>query len=361
MLIKQTLDAYAASTAKNWSHERSNTIGASEVGQCSRKVYWLKAENDPHHRVERDPEYTESWGARMRGSVFEDHFWEPAMRAMFGIRLRYAGREQRTFVKDFLSATPDGLIVALNEKEKQEIGTSADSANVECKTSDPRTNLTEAKPVNVFQTQVQMGLVREMTEFKPTHSILSYTDASFWSDVKEFVIEFNPAIYEVAKERATMIMTATSGAELKPEGWIAGGRECNYCPFTKPCGIERRNLPFQEKPVDPQFAAEIAYLANAAKAAEEARDASDRLLRTLQDEIKTGLREKGVRKIPGVVNWSSVKGRTGYDNKAIKAAAIVAGVDVEQYKTTGEPSDRLTIEIETSTDVSMPGLAPTKA
>ena len=360
-LIKSTLDTYAASLDKSWSHDRSNTVGASEIGQCVRKIFWLKNENNSQCRVERDPEFTESYGARMRGTVFEDNFWEPALRARFGIRLRYAGHEQKTFVKDFLSATPDGMIVALNDREKEEIGTSADCCLVECKTADPRTNLTDAKPVNVFQTQVQMGLIRDMTAFKPTHSILSYTDASFWSDVKEFVIEFNPAIYEVAKERATLVMTATSGAELKPEGWIAGGKECNYCPFTRACGIERRNLPFQDEPVDPQFAAEIAYLANAAKAAEEARDASDRLLRTLQDEIKTGLRRKSVRKIPGIVNWISVKGRTSYDAKAIKAAAIVAGVDVEQYKTIGEPSDRLTIEIETSTDVSMPDPASARA
>ena len=108
------------------------------------------------------------------------------------------------------------MIVDLIAAEQAEIGTSSDCVMCEAKSSDPRTNLTDAKPVNVFQTQVQMGLVREMTEFKPTHSILSYTDASFWSDVKEFVIEFNPAIYEVAKERATLVMTATSGTELKP-------------------------------------------------------------------------------------------------------------------------------------------------
>ena len=79
---------------------------------------------------------------------------------------------------------------------------------------------------------------------------------------------------------------------------------------------------------------------------------------------RIGLREKGVRKILGVVTWSKVAagGRTSYDNKVrIKAAAIIAGIDVEQYKTTGEPSDRLTIEIETSTDVSMPGPASAKA
>ena len=113
-----------------------------------------------------------------------------------------------------------------------------------------------------------MGLVRELTSFKPTHSILSYTDASFWSDVKEFVIAFDERVYEAAKERAMIIMTATSAADLKPEGWIAGGAECKYCPFTKACGIARRNLPFQDEPVDDQFKAEIADMARHLQATE---------------------------------------------------------------------------------------------
>ena len=360
-IISNTLDAYANSTAKNWSHERSNTVGASEVGACARKVYWLKNENDPHHRVERDPEYTDSWGARMRGTVFEDHFWEPALRARFGVRLRYAGHEQKTFVKDFLSATPDGMIVALNDREKEEIGTSADCCLVECKTADPRTNLTDAKPVNVFQTQVQMGLIRDMTAFKPTHSILSYTDASFWSDVKEFVIAFDPAIYEVAKERATLVMTATSGADLKPEGWIAGGKECNYCPFTKACGIARRNLPFQDEPVDPQFAAEITQFARTLREAELDRDHDDEVVRILQNTLKNRLRDKGVRKIPGVVTWSKVAGRKTYDLVGLKSAVTCYGGNGEDFAKIGEPSDRLTIEIEMSEDISMPGPASAKA
>ena len=59
---------------------------------------------------QRDEGFVDTWGARARGTVFEDRFWVPAMRAPFGKRLKYAGRYQRTFSKDFLTATPDGLI-----------------------------------------------------------------------------------------------------------------------------------------------------------------------------------------------------------------------------------------------------------
>jgi hypothetical protein len=360
VIIKQTLDAYAASSSKAWGHDRSSTIGASEVGQCARKIFWVKNENDSARRVDRDPEYAETWGARMRGTVFEDSFWEPALRARFGDRLKLAGKDQKTFTSNFLSATPDGMIVDLTSKEKTEIGTDADCVMTECKTADPRTNLVEAKSTNVYQTQVQMGLVREMTDYKPTHSILSYTDASFWSDVKEFVIAFDELVFETAKERAMTIMTADHGADLKPEGWIAGGNECKYCPFTKACGIERRNLPFADiAPVDPQFAAEMADMARKLKLLEDGRDGLDSEYRELQDAIKSRLREKGVRKIPGVLNWSSVKGRVNYDNRAIKQAAVEAGIDIRKFETTSEASDRLVIQI--GAETPMPGTEPSAA
>jgi hypothetical protein len=358
-IIKKTLDAYALSSNRAFATDRMNTVGASEVGQCARKIFWVKNEDDTAHGAPRDEGYVDSWGARARGTIFENHFWEPALRERFGERLKFAGAEQKTFMDGFLSATPDGMVVDLTPEERAEIGVDTDCANFECKTSDPRTNLTEAKGPNVFQTQVQMGMIREGTEYRPTHAILSYTDASFWSDVKEFVIPFDPALYETAKQRAVTIMTATNAADLKPEGWIAGGKECNYCPFTKACGIERRNLPFQDiAPVDPQFAEEITQLARQLKVFEAARDGCDQSFRDLQETIKARLREKNVKKIPGVVSWSPVKGRAGYDNKAIKQAAIDAGVDISKFETQGEPSDKLVIQIGASDDASIPGTAP---
>jgi hypothetical protein len=363
-IIARALNDYANGLNKSWSHDRASTVGASEVGQCARKVFWLKNENDSTRRADRDPEYRETWGARMRGTVFEDKFWVPAMRAKFGKRLLYAGKEQKTLIGNFLSATPDGLLIGLTPQECLDAGlpVEAHSALVECKTADPRTNLQEAKSANVYQTQVQMGLMRENTTHAPTHAILSYTDASFWSEVKEFVIEFDEHVFEVAKERAMTIMTAEAATGLKPEGWIAGGTECNHCPFTKACGIERRNLPFQDiAPIDPQFEAEIVAMARTLRRAEDKRDDSDKMVREMAEQIKHRLREKGVKKIPGVLTWSSVKGRSGYDNRAIKQAAVEAGVDITQFEIQGEPSDRLVIQIGLSKDEPMPGTAPAVA
>lgn len=348
-MIKEALNAYAQSTNRAFATDRSQTVGASEVGQCARKVFWLKNENDPQHAALRDPGYEDSWGARMRGTIMENEFWYPAMRASFGERLLFAGPEQQTFVSGFLSATPDGLITELMAEEHPTLP-AGECVTAECKTADPRTNLSEAKAENIYQTHIQMGLIRELTNWKPTHSILSYTDASFWNECAEFVIPFDAKVFETGRNRAAQIMTATEAGQLKPEGWIAGGRECEYCPFTKACGVQRRSVPSDNLPADPQFVAEIADLASAISQLKSRRDATEEEVRTLEDELKARLREKGVRKIPGLVSWSSVKGRTSYDNKAIQAAAVAAGIDLTPFEKVGEPTDRLVISLPASAE-----------
>lgn len=342
-MIKEALNAYAQSTNRQWATDRSQTVGASEVGQCARKIFWLKNENDPHHAAPRDPGYEDSWGAKMRGTIMENEFWYPAMRATFGPTLLFAGPEQQTFVSGFLSATPDGLLTQL-DPDRISPG-SGPEVCTECKTSDPRTNLSEAKAENVYQTHIQMGLIRELTPYKPTHSVLSYTDASFWNECVEFIIPFDQKVFEVGRARATQIMTATSAADLKPEGWIAGGRECEYCPFTQACGIQRRSVPSDDLPADPQFVAEISDLARSIKKLETVREQQDVQLREMQQQMRDRLRDKGVRKIPGLVSWSSVKGRKSYDNKAIQAAAIAAGIDLTPFEKVGDQTDRLVINL----------------
>lgn len=350
-MIKSALNSYATSLNKIWEHDRSQTVGASEIGQCMRKTYWVKNEGDPMYGAPRDPDYIDGWGARMRGTIYENEFWAPAMQATYGSHLLFAGKEQKTLINRFLSATPDGLLVDLPSDALAGLGVPDIGGNcitVEAKTADPRTNLSNPKPENVFQTQVQMGLIRQLTPYQPNYSLLSYTDASFWNEVLEFPIAFDPAIYRVAEARAATIMTATNAADLKPEGWIAGGAECEYCPFTKACGVTRRSVPTQDMIPDAQFVAEIADMASAAKHLEDAIEVQEAKLREAQQAIKDRLREKSIRKIPGVISWSAVKGRQSYDNKAIKEAAIAAGVDISQFETTGEPTDRLQITLKNS-------------
>jgi hypothetical protein len=359
-LIADTLTRYAKTVLKTFAHERSETVGASEIGLCARKTFYVKNAIDPQMVTERDPEHVDTWGTRLRGTLFEDKFWLPAMRKRFGKRLVLAGKQQTSFRYEFLSATPDGVVVDLTDEELAELGLLGGADDiaredgrkrpncvaVECKTIDPRTTLIEAKASNIFQCHVQMGLLRMNPKYQPSHAVLSYTDASDWSVVTEFVIKYDERIFEAAIIRARNIMTAQAGHELEPEGFLRGGKECRYCPYTKACGIDRRRLPFQEAgPVDPQFKAEITDMALSYRAYEQATATTIEQMNRVKERIKERLREKGVRKIPGVITWSEVKGRETYDNKAVQAAAIAAGIDLEQFKEYGDPTDRLLIAI----------------
>ena len=95
----------------------------------------------------------------------------------------------------------------------------------------------------VFVRYRRMGLFREVTPHRPTCAVIAYTDASFWDDAIEFAVRFDPAVFQTAKHRAGRIMTETAVETLWPEGWMAGGAECDRCPFSRVCGRIRTTVP----------------------------------------------------------------------------------------------------------------------
>jgi hypothetical protein len=348
-MIKEALDGYARSPAmkKVFVMDRTQTVGASEIGQCARRMYYLKNFTDP--AINMDPGHLDGWGARVRGSVMEEKFWVPAMRRRYRKNFVLGGARQLTVQDRYLSATPDGFLInqprdALRSFGIEDIGPSQ-CIYVEGKTIDPRVNLVKEKEEHAFQVQTGMGLFRQKTIYKPDYAVISYIDASFWDDVDEWVIKFDKRVYDAGHERAVRIKTAGAPTELKPEGWIAGGKECEYCPFTRACGIVRRSVPEAELAADPQFKAEILDLCKEHQELDAKKTEAERALNEKKDEIKNRLREKSVRKLPGVVTWYPVKGKKSYDNAAIKQAAADAGIDVEQYCTTGEPTDALRVTV----------------
>lgn len=342
------LDAYTAYAAKLetiFQHDRTKTVGASEIGQCARKVFWIK-KHGTKAGAPIDEGFEHDWGARVRGTIMEAHFWEPALRDKYGDKLLFAGKEQRTLQTGYLSGTPDGMLVDQPYDLLKHLGVrniKTDCVMVEGKTIDPRTNLVEAKEQNYFQTQVQMGLTRELTPYQPHYNLLTYTDASFYSEVLEFPIEFDLPVYEAAKQRAKDIITGKHGRDFKPEGWIAGGKECRFCPYTKACGVERRGVPYNSKQATPQFAAEITDLAREANKASAAMTKAQKQFRALQDEIKGRLRAKRVKRIEGVVNWYATAEPRRWNNKGIRERLVEMGEDLSEFEEIGEPSDRLVI------------------
>lgn len=346
MIIKESLNAFVTSQLKKWAYDRSHTIGASEIGGCARKAFYEK-NRKTKIGSKPDADYKDGWGARMRGHLIEDNLWLPALKKKYGKNLLLAGKQQQSFFKGYISATPDGLVIkqpfdALKEYGVHNIGPGLCFV-VECKSIDPRVPLAEAKSENVYQVHTQLGLIRESTRYRPEYALISYIDASFHDSVTEFVVKFDQKIYDRAKARATQIKTATKATELKPEGWIAGGKECQYCAFVGPCGIARANLPDAEKPVDDQFKAEITDLCRDVNKMQAIKKKTDFAIKDMQEDIKTRLREKGVRKIPGVVTWSNVKGRESWDMVGIREAAAKIGLDLTPFEKTGDATDRMTI------------------
>jgi hypothetical protein len=344
-MISNALAAYAQSL-RGPAANRAFTLGASDIGQCSRKVFFAKCGG------ERNPGYVEPWGATLRGSIIEQAFWAPALRARFGAKLKFLGDRQRQFRRGFISATPDALLTDAPRDILAPLGVpdlGSDCLLLECKSVDPRVKVDAPKPEHRFQAVVQLGVVREVTDYRPNFVLLSYIDASFWDTITEFVIGFDPATYANAKARATKVLAARSASELPPEGWIAGSKECEHCPYTKACGIERHTIaPDGSDCADPQFAAEMRELAVAYKVRQAEVDAAEARLRASQYEIKERLRAKQLRKVAGddfSVTWTPVKGRQGYDVKALSAAAAAAGVGVQEFETSTASGDRLDVRV----------------
>lgn len=341
--IKSMLHSYATRLTKKWSHDRLNTVGASEVGQCLRKTWFSKNEQPP------DPNYVDRFGAKLRGDIIENHYWVPGLLSSLpeGVRLLYAGREQRTLVDGYLSATPDGLLTSVSHHCLAWLGIpdiGSDCLAVEAKSIDPRVDIKVEKPEHSFQTQAQMGLLRHATEHQPAYALISYVDASFLDDVREFAVAFDPAIYQAAKDRARLVMTTEDALRLPPEGKLSGGDECKYCPWSSRCAaVTVAGIPKEEKSLGENAAAELKHLRDVERQLAAAKDTTETEHAAAREAVKEFLRANQVRRYAGedwAVSWSSVKGREMVDIKAAEAA----GIDLSPFRKVGDPADRLTVK-----------------
>ena len=192
-LVKDAFESFAKTKQRKFGKARMQTVGASEAGQCMRKIGYIKHDNPKD--TNRSDGYVDTWGAARRGNTIEDNYFVPAMRKKFGSKLMFTGKAQRTFKYGLLSATPDGILVdqprdALASLMVPDIGPSGQVA-VECKTIDPRMRLVEPKVEHFIQAQVQMGVMREATtDLRPDYAVIVYINASFLDDVVEFVVKY---------------------------------------------------------------------------------------------------------------------------------------------------------------------------
>jgi hypothetical protein len=228
-------NGYMESNQKTWGHDRTKTLGGSEVFGCIRKAWYSR------HATAKDASYKDSWGATERGNLIENHHVVPAMQwgsKNLGFKIDYIGADQQTLFCDGvpMSVTPDGLIHGVPRNWLSKYGIpdiKSDCVMFEIKSIDPRVDLSEEKAIHHGQTQIQMGLVRENTSFKPHFAVLLYVNASFFDDMSVFIVEWDPKKYEVAKQRAHHVYDTASPDLLIREGRIDGS--CTYCPFTEAC------------------------------------------------------------------------------------------------------------------------------
>lgn len=364
--FRKMFDGWVDDTQKAWGHDRKKTLGGSEAFGCLRKA-WYKRNNTPY-----DPDYEESWGALRRGDIIENYLVVPAMEwaaENYNFELMMAGATQitlfdKTCMVDVLdedgevvgeepgglSVTPDGLVrgVARNALAKYgipDIGT--DCFMLEVKSIDPRVDLSEEKSIHHGQVQIQMGLMRENTAFKPNYAVILYINASFLDDIEVFVVKFDEKKFKIAQDRARFVFKTTDPSKLSREGVIDG--TCQYCPFQGTCLKDvQGSMPAAPATKDLGNPALLAALnedliARKRVAAKNFKKAEAEKKR-VDEEIKTMLREFGTSKAKDSnagwsISYSMASGRKSISKSLIEAA----GLDPEDYMAQGNPYEILRV------------------
>jgi len=339
--------AFSDSNEKEWKYDRNASVGASEAFSCLRKVHFKKFQYDP------DDDHEQDWGAAKRGDIIENFFAVPATQAIMteGAELLYAGEEQETLRKGRLSATPDGLATGLDPDALTQLGIDdilTEDLVIEYKSFDPRANIKEAKEIHVGQVQVQMGLIHELTEFRPEYAVIVYFNASWLSDIRPYVVKRDPKIYEAAKQRAKMIFAAENPVDLMAEGKISG--ECNLCEFTQECAFTTgENFPKAKRKIeDPAVLDRLAILAGRQKEYAATMKDSEHEKKLVEAEIKEILREhdtKGVGDDRFTISNSWCAGKKSLDTLALAADLQEQGKSIDDYQTEGNGYERLTVKL----------------
>lgn len=337
---------------REWKHDRSTTIGASEVFDCLRQNWFKKRGAEFGYEPDIGGE---RWGATLRGTIMEDEFVEPALRIGMpsDLGVHMSGEDQVTLVTDKSSATPDMLVTGFpkgcslvikygdNEIEIEDI--KSDCIVFEIKSINSFAPLYNEKTKHKNQAIVQMGHIKENTHHDPYYAVVLYIDASWWDDITPFVVEYDEGVFEAAKARSADVFEADDPLNILPEGKMSG--ECEYCQWKTACGLttlagipKADGLPDVPSELLGHFEAAIAKYKAAKEAEKEASYVAKEAQETLK-ELLMDLDEPKAKTDTWSVSWSEVKGRKTIDKQLL----IDDGIDVRKYEKEGRPFDRLTI------------------
>lgn len=345
--FSQLFQAFSDSNEKEWKYDRNASLGASEAFGCLRKAFFKKFGYEP------DDDHEADWGAAKRGDIIENYFAVPAVNAILPKKaeLLFAGEEQETLRKGRLSATPDGLAINLDKDALAELGIDdieSDCVVVEFKSFDPRSTIKEAKEIHVGQTQVQMGLLHALTDYRPEYAVIIYFNASFLSDIKVFVVKRNPKIYEAAVERAKLVFSTEDPKHLRPEGKING--DCRLCEFTEECAIAQGEATPREKRKieDAAVLDRLALLIKRQKEQAEIKKDAESEGKLIDEEIKEILRDNDTKSAADdrfTVSLSWCAGKKSLDTVILAADLAEKGLSIEDYQKEGSGYERLTAKV----------------
>lgn len=340
--------AFEAADEKEWRYDRNASVGASEAFDCHRKTFFKKWGYEPDDGHEQD------WGAAKRGDIIENYFAVPATKAILpeGAELLYAGEEQDTLKSGRLTATPDGLAVGLERDALKQLGIDdieSDCVVIEYKSFDPRANITEEKAIHSGQTQVQMGLFHEKTEYKPEYAVIIYFNASWLSDIRPFVVKRDPKIYAAAKERAAAVFAKDpQPLDFVAEGKLSGA--CSLCEFTEECSYATGEAtPKEKRAIDDEETIErLALLAKRQKEYANAAKENEKERKAIDEEIKEILRDKKTKghtddRFSISLSWLS--GKKSLDMTLLAADLEEHGLDIADYQKEGSGYERLTVKL----------------
>lgn len=341
-------ELYSASEEKEWKYDRNASVGASEAFDCIRKTFFKK------HQYAPDDGHEQDWGAARRGDVMENFFSVPATIAALpeGAELIMAGEDQDTLRKGRLSATPDGLAINLEPDALSQLGIDdieSDCVVIEYKSFDPRASITQAKEIHEGQTQVQMGLMHELTEYRPEYAVVVYFNASWYSDIRAFVVKRDPKVFAAAVARSKQVYNEDAEpADFMAEGKISGA--CSLCEFTEECAYATGEAsPKTKKKIEDQSVVDrLAVLAARQKEfATLAKDA-EKDKKLVDEEIKEILREqdtKGASDDSFSISLSWIAGKKSLDTVAIAEVLREHGEDITEFQKEGNGYERLAVKL----------------
>jgi hypothetical protein len=353
--LKAAFEDWAAERSLGFDDDRSSTIGASEIGKCARKVAAEKA----LARQGKKPPKQGSSGAAIRGDVMEDNVTVPLLeyaiaKQLPGAKLVWASqKEQRRFKSETwrMSATLDGLIVnaprtALERYGITDIG--SDCIVVEAKSFDPRKNENNfPDPAHIDQAIQQMGLLRASGEANPVWAIIVYVNASFYDDIKVYPVRFTSEAFDNLKRRALSIMGANDPMAVRPEGKIAGGKECETCWMIDKCGGYAECVPHKAKDFETlppglrqQIMSAVGTYSNVSRQLEDLTARYEVAKATIKELLTTANTKSAKLKLKDgrsfSVSWRKYGPKKRTNMEAVAKALDAAGYSLDDFQEQGK-------------------------